>query len=139
MIYSTRDLFRLAWLVIPSIMLSACTLGNVSLAKVTPSTPDGMVIFATLSRNYTGTHGVLNIYVDTNGFPNALTPASGQEQKELTATLWLVIVDRPETYTSFTVQSGKTISFEGYGIKILRIAEYARGAYFVEVEVAETV
>ena len=135
----TGNLFRLAGEIIPAILLSACALNTVSFTKTKPLTSTSMVIYAALNRNYTGTHGVLNIYVDTNGFPNALTPASGQEQKELTATLCLVIVDRPETYTSFTVQSGKTISFEGYGIKILRIAEYARGAYFVEVEVAETV
>jgi hypothetical protein len=137
--YQKRDLQWFAGLFIPVIMLSACAVNNVSLPPFTPLTPDSMVIFPTMTRNYTGMHGVLNIYVDSNVFANALTrtPPSGQEDIGLTATLWLVITDRPETYTSFQVQSGQTISFEGYDIRILRIAEYDRGAYFVEVEVSE--
>jgi hypothetical protein len=137
--YQKRSLRWFSGFFIPIILLSSCGIGNVSLANVTPQSPSSMVIFATLSRNYTGPHGVLNIYVDADGFPNVLTrtPPSGQEEAGLTATLWLVIADRPETYTSFQVQSGQAISFEGYDIKILRIAEYDRGAYFVEVEVSE--
>ena len=139
MSYRKGSLRWFAGLFIPVIMLSACGLGSVSRARVTPQSPSSMVIFATLSRNYTGPHGVLNIYVDASGFQNVLTltPPSGKEETGLTATLWLVIVDRPETYTSFQVQSGQTISFEGYDIEILRIAEYDRGAYFVDVEVSE--
>ncbi|MBN2085768.1 MAG: hypothetical protein JW748_11150 [Anaerolineales bacterium] len=135
-----RRIFRwVAGWFIPVIMLSACGLGEVSLAKVTPQSPSSMVIFTTLSRNYSGPHGVLNISVDADGLPNVLTrtPPTGQTESGLTATLWLVITDRPGTYTSFRVQSGQTISFEGYEIKILRIAEYDRGAYYVEVEVSE--
>jgi hypothetical protein len=94
-----------------------------------------MVIYAMLTRNYDGPHGVLNIYVENDGFPDTLTtdPASGQEKYGITATLWLVIVDHPETYTSFQVKSGQIIAFEGYEITILRIDE--EGRHFVEVEV----
>jgi hypothetical protein len=132
-----RILRWLAGLFIPVIMLSACALNKVNFTKVTPLSAKSMVIYAAMTRNYIGAHGELSIYVDTNGFPGQFTPTSEGEKTELTATLWLVIADRPETYTSFQVQSGQTIPFEGYDIKILRIAEYDRGAYFVEVEVSE--
>lgn len=121
-----------------SMMFSACAKTPVPLATITPLTPTSMVVYAAMTRNYSGTHGVVNIYVDSDGWPNALTPESGQEDHELTATLWFIILGRPETYTSFQVQSGQAIYFEGYEIFVLRIAKDDRGAHFVEVEVAET-
>jgi hypothetical protein len=134
-----RNFYWFAGFFVPVVMLSGCALNRVSLVKVTPMTPTSMVIYAAMTRNYPGDHSILNIYVDTNGFPNflTLTPPYGQEETGLTATLWLVIVYHPETYTSFRVQSGQAISFEGYEIKILRIGEDDQGGYFVEVNVAE--
>jgi hypothetical protein len=135
--FQKRALQWITGLFVPVIMLSACAVNSVSLPPFTPLTPDSMVIFSTMTRNYTGMHGVLNIYVDSNGFTNALTrtPPSGQEDTGLTATLWLVIVDHPETYTSLQVNPGQSISFEGFEIKILRIM--GEGWPFVEVEVNE--
>ncbi len=126
-----------AWLSVLGMILSACATTPAPLANVTPLTSAGMVIYPSMTRNYSGAHGVLNIYVDADGWPNVLTPVSEQEKGERMATLWLVIVGHPETYTSFRVQSGQTISFKGYEINIIRIAEDDRGAYFVEVEVTE--
>lgn len=133
----TRILFLAVGVIVPAILLSACALNLVSFKKTKPLTPTSMVIYSAMTRNYEGAGGVLNLYVDTDGFPNVLTPTSGQEKKELTATLWLVITDRPETYTSFQVQTGQTISFEGYDIKILRIGGSDREGYFVEIDVSE--
>ncbi|MBN2084508.1 MAG: hypothetical protein JW748_04735 [Anaerolineales bacterium] len=137
MIQFNRNLCRLAWF-IPVIMLSACGMGDNFQANVIPLAPDGMVIFATMTRNYYGTHSVLNIYVDTDGFYPAhnSTPSSGQEDTGLTVSLWLMIVDHPETYRSFQVKTGQTMSFEGFEIKIIRIGEGKQ--HFVEVEVNES-
>ena len=55
----------------------------------------------------------------------------------LTATLWLVIEDRPETYSSVRIQTGQTVIFEGYEIKIMRVDKDSDGFGFVEVEVSE--
>ncbi len=120
-------------------VLHACAPSSISYAKVTPLKPTSMVIFASMTRDFNGKHGKLNIYMDVKGFPNSLTPtpSSGEENYELIATLWLVIVSRPETFTSFRVKAGQIIDFEGYKIEILRIAEYSRGIYFVEIEVTE--
>ena len=41
----------------------------------------------------------------------------------LTATLWLVIVDHPETYTSFQIKPAKRFLLKGMKYKILRIGE----------------
>jgi hypothetical protein len=137
MIRATRKIYRIAWF-IPVIMLSACGLGDTFQANIKPLTPDGMVIFASMTRNYYGTHSVLNIYVDTAGFypAHTSTPSSGQKDTGLTVTLWLMIVDHPETYSSFQVKNGQTISFEGYEIKTIRIGEGKQ--HFVEVEVNES-
>jgi hypothetical protein len=98
-----------------------------------------MVIFASMTREYNGNHGKLNIYVGVNDFPNSLThtPPSGEDEKEPMATLWLVIVSRSETFASFRVKPGQTIDFEGYQIEILRIERSDQGIYFVEIEVTE--
>jgi hypothetical protein len=119
--------------------LTACVSSTVSYAKVTPMRPDSMVIFASMTREYNGNHGKLNIYVGVNDFPNSLThtPPSGEDEKEPMATLWLVIVSRSETFASFRVKPGQTIDFEGYQIEILRIERSDQGIYFVEIEVTE--
>jgi hypothetical protein len=132
-------LFWIAAVFILSAAPSACTPSVVSYAKVTPWKPGSMVIFGSMTRNYSGNHGILNIYADSYGFPNSLTytPISGEEENEPTATLWLVIVSRPVTFTSFRVKPGQTIEFEGYRIEILRIGKSDQGIYFVEVEVTE--
>lgn len=121
------------------LLLSGCALNKVSFLNVTPATPTSIVIYEAMTRNCTGDHSILSIYVDTHGFPNHLTlaPPAEKEETELTATLWLVIVYRPETYTSFRVRSGQTISFEGYEIKILRVGKDDQGSYYVDVDVAE--
>jgi hypothetical protein len=129
--------FNLVGLLFLGMNLSACVEIRSSLAKVTPMSSTSMVIYESMTRNHSGSFGVLNIYIDTRGFPNALTPTTGQEKKELTATLWLMIVERPDTYTSFSVQSGQIISFEGYKIKVFRIEKDKQDYFFVEVEVTE--
>ncbi len=131
------NLFRVAGAIIPAILLSACALNTVSFTKTKPLTSTSMVVYASMTRNYIGEHGELNVYVDSNGFPGEFTPTSVREMKELTAVLWLVIVDRPETYASFQVHAGQTISFEGYSVKILRIGGNDREGYYVEVDVTE--
>jgi hypothetical protein len=125
---------RLLWLYIIGASLSACVASSYSFAKVTPLTSTSMVIFASMTRNYSGAHGVLNIYVEAGA---TLTPASGQKDAGLTATLWLMIEGRPETYTSFRVKSGQTVVFEDYEIKVLRIEEDGQGFQYVEVDVTE--
>jgi hypothetical protein len=129
--------FTIAWLSILGMNLTACRTTPVPLVNVTPLTSTSTVIYPSMTRNFNGEHGVLNIYIDANDWPNVLTPVSEQEKEERTATLWLVIVKRPETYSSFRVRSGETIAFEGFKIHILRIEKDDRGAYFVEVEVTE--
>lgn len=126
------------FLIVP--VLHACVPSRVSYAEVTPLKPESMVIFASMTRDYNGRYGKLNIYTDVKGFPNSLTPtpSSIEEANELMATLWLVIVSRPETFSFFRVKTGQIIDFEGYRIEILRIAEYSRGIYYVEVEVTES-
>jgi len=126
---------KIAYSLFLILMLSACARDGASPAKITPSLPKSMVIYEAMTRNYDGPHGILNIYVDLVGFSSAQTRAakSGQEDPGLKATLWLVIVDHPETYTSFEVKTGQMISFEGYEINILRIGEGEQ--HYVEVEV----
>ena len=130
--------FTFVCISILGVILSACVKTPAPLANVTPLTSTSMVIYPSMTRNFKGARDVLNIYIDANDWPNVLTPASEREKGERSATLWLVIVGRPETYTSFQVQSGQTISFEVFEIHVLRIAKDDRGAYFVEVEVTET-
>jgi hypothetical protein len=135
--YINRIFLHVVSSVISAYFLSACALRSVSLMNVTPLSPDSMVILATMTRNYNGPHDVLNIYVENDGFPNTLTtdPVSGQKDNGITATLWLMVLDHPETYTSFQVKTGQTISFEGYEIKILRMGK--EGWPYVELEVNE--
>jgi hypothetical protein len=133
-----RNLFWIVGLIMPVIMLSACAPKKVSLMRVTPLTSTSMVIYSAMTRDYSGSRGTLNIYLDANGFPESITPASGQEEPELKATLWLQIVDHPETYNSILVHAGQTVPFEGYKIEVLRIGKDDRNKYFVEVEVIET-
>ena len=132
--FTWRILACLIWL---SLQAFACTALTYSLADVTPMTSTSMVIFERMTRNFSGAHGLLNIYLDPEGLPNSFTPSAVQEKTELTATLWLVIDGRPETYTSFQVRSGQVIIFEGYKIEILRIGENAKGANFIEIDVTE--
>jgi hypothetical protein len=136
---SSHLLFWIAAMFILSAALPACTPSVVSYAKVTPLKPGSMVIFGSMTRNYSGNLGILNIYVDSYGFPNSLTytPPSGEDENEPMATLWLVIVSRSDTFTSFRVKPGQTIDFEGYKIEILRIEKNDQGIYFVEIEVTE--
>jgi hypothetical protein len=125
------------WFSFLVVILSACVSTPHPLANVTPLTSTSMLIYPSMTRNYSRADGMLNIYVDADGWPNVLTPVAEQETEERTAILWLVIVGRPETYTSCRVRSGETIVFEGFKIKILRIDKDDRGAYFVEIEVTE--
>ena len=66
-------------------VLHACAPSSISYAKVTPLKPTSMVIFASMTRDFNGKHGKLNIYMDVKGFPNSLTPtpSSGEENYEL--------------------------------------------------------
>ena len=135
--FLSRNRHWIAGVFLGIMLLSACALNLVSFTKTRPLTATSMVIYSAMTRNYQGVHGVLNLYVDPNGFPGEFTPTSDRETKELTAVLWLMIIDRPETYASFQVRTGQTISFEGYDINILRIGGSERDGYYVEVEVAE--
>jgi hypothetical protein len=137
MSHRNKNINWIAGLFIAFIMLSACAPKRVTLMRVTPLTSTSMVIYAAMTRYYYGSNGVVNIYVDRNGFPDGSPLASGQEKIELTATLWLLIVDHPETYTSIQVRSGQTTSFEDYQIKILRIGQDDQENYFVELELSE--
>ncbi len=122
---------------IPGLFLSSCVSTPHPLANVTPLTSKSMVIYPSMTRNYNGLHGMLNIYIDADRLPNVLTPVSEQGEPGLTFTLWLMIVGRPETYSSFEIRSGQTISYQGYKIHVMRITKDDREVYFVEVEVTE--
>ena len=120
-----------------SVCLSSCIKIGPSLAKMTPQTSTSMIIFSGMTRNYSGAHGVLNIYVGPDVFPNEIDlTIPTDEAAQSTSNLWLMIVGKPETYTSIQIQMGQTIIFEGYQIKVLRIASDASGNGFVELDVA---
>lgn len=119
------------------IFLSSCISTPYSHANVTPLTSTSMVIYNSMTRNYRRGLRTVNVHVQITSLQNELTPESKQEVPELEYTLWLMIVGHPETYKSFQVQSGQTISFEGFTINILRIDKDDRGVYFVEIEVTE--
>ena len=131
--HSRRNIFPFVCSILVILILPACGLADGGRSQPPPSSPNRMVIYAMMTRNYDGPNGVLNIYLENKDSSN--TP----EQKEygLTAILWLVIVDRPDTYTSFKVQTGRTITFHGYDIKIIRI-EGKDWPELMEVEVSET-
>jgi hypothetical protein len=119
------------------IILSSCISTPYHYANVTPLTSTSMVIYPSMTRNYRSGFRTLNILVQTTSARNKLTPESKPEEPELEYTLWLMIVGHPETYASFQAQSDQTITFEGFAIKILRIAKDDRGVYFIEIEVTE--
>jgi hypothetical protein len=145
----TRKKGMPAWVMISclfflSLALSSCIEIGPSLAKETPQTSTGVVIYGSMTRNFTGTQGVLNIYVGYGVLPNsvnlALTPTPTPEgnKDQWTPTLWLVIVGKPDTATSEQIKTGQTITFEGFTIKVVRIAIDASGKAFVELDVSDS-
>jgi hypothetical protein len=131
-----RNPWWISGLAMLTLVLSACGPER-SYSRITPMTSSSMVIYQGMTREYNGLYGILDVYVDPFGFLDRAVTASGQKEQEWAATIWLLIVGQPETYASFQVQSGQSVSFEGYRLKILRIGQDDRGNKFVEIEVID--
>lgn len=126
-----------ACLFILGILLSSCISTPYPYANATPQISTSMVIYPSMTRNYQSGLRTLNILVQTESAQNTLTPESNPEEPDRVFILWLMIIGYLETYASFQVQSGQTISFEGFEIHVLRIAKDDRGIHFIEIEVTE--
>jgi hypothetical protein len=85
--------------------------------------------------NHSGEFGVLGIATGNYASEKYLNE-KGEETREPTAGLWLVLRGRPETNAFQRANSGRQIEYLPFRIKVLTIGSDRRGMY-VRVEVSE--